>query len=184
MLNRTYMISSSSTLFRIILGLVFCLALSACDNSSSSSSKTPGKNPNSGVPSTPEKSGPQFRKDSELRFFDSQTKEELAKIDIEIAADEATRNQGLMYRKSMEETQGMLFIFPNSEPRFFWMRNTYISLDIIYVDPQKKIVSIAQNTVPFSEAHVPSNDPAMYVVEVLAGYCIRHNINVGDIVTF
>ena len=55
---------------------------------------------------------------------------------------------------------------------------------LVGVDPQKKIVSIAQNTVPFSEAHVPSNDPAMYVVEVLAGYCIRHNINVGDIVTF
>ena len=80
----------------------------------------------------------------------------------------------------MDDSKGMFFIFPNEEPQSFWMRNTYISLDILYVDEQGEIVSIASNTPVQSLDPIPSGKPAKYVVEVNAGYCARHGIEVGD----
>lgn len=101
-------------------------------------------------------------------------------IDIEVAADMIETSRGLMYRRSMDEKQGMLFIFDETEPKSFWMKNTYISLDIIYTDGQGKIVTIQPNTTPLSEAQVPSYVPAQFVVEVNAGFCERHGVVEGD----
>jgi uncharacterized membrane protein (UPF0127 family) len=120
-----------------------------------------------------------FNKEGELTFSDSlgNTK---AKIDIELADTEFDRQLGLMKRKSMEENQGMLFIFPDEDLKSFWMRNTFISLDIIFVNSKKEIVTIHKNTRVLSDQSYPSSAPAIYVVEVVGGFTDKHNIKEGD----
>ena len=120
-----------------------------------------------------------FTKEGELVFSDS-TGLQKAKIDIEIADDEYQRELGLMNRKSMQENQGMLFIFPFERFQSFWMRNTFISLDMIFVDANKTVVTIHKNTQVLSDQSYPSSKPAKYVVEVVAGFTDKHNIQVGD----
>lgn len=120
-----------------------------------------------------------FTKEGELTFTDSLGTLK-AKIDLEIADNDYERQLGLMNRKEMKENQGMLFIFPRQDYQSFWMRNTLISLDMIFVNEQKKIVTIHKNTKILSDQSYPASEPAMYVVEVLAGFAERHNIKVGD----
>jgi uncharacterized protein len=127
---------------------------------------------------------PQFVKQGELEFLNKDTKKQISKIDIEIAENEAKTMQGLMYRKSMEENRGMLFIFQNAEEHSFWMKNTLISLDIIFVNPEKKIIKIHKNTTPLSTKSLPSGGPTIYVVEVNAGYTDKFGINEGDMINF
>lgn len=133
-------------------------------------------------PATPAK--PVFRKDGELRFLYGKTNKVITKIDIEVADDYAEREQGLMYRDSMAESEGMLFLMETEEPQTFWMKNTIISLDIIYADAEKRIVSISKNCKPYSLDQIPSVKPAQYVVEVIAGYTSKYNIKNGDVISF
>jgi uncharacterized protein len=129
-------------------------------------------------------SKPVFRKDGELRFLDGRTNKVITQINIEIADDDAERAQGLMYRDTMAENAGMLFLMETEEPQTFWMENTIISLDILYADAGKRIVSIQKNCKPYSRDQIPSIRPALYVVEVIAGYTSKYNIKVGDIISF
>jgi uncharacterized protein len=122
-------------------------------------------------------SEPPFVKEGELTFLKNQEK-----LTIEIADNEQETTQGLMYRRMMPDSCGMLFIFPNSEPRNFWMKNTYIPLDIMFLDDSKKIITIQANRTPFSEEQIPSFDNAKYVLEVNAGYCQRKGVVKGDLV--
>jgi uncharacterized protein len=125
---------------------------------------------------------PKFVKEGELYFLNK--KDTLKKINIEIAEKSEEREQGLMYRKSMDESNGMLFIFEKSEPQNFWMKNTIIPLDIIYINENKEIVTIQENTVPFSEESIPSYKNAMFVVEVNAGFCGKFRIKEGTYISF
>ena len=125
-----------------------------------------------------------FRNDGQLTFRKGATGQDIATIDVEIADDEPERVQGLMYRDSMAENQGMLFLFPREEPMAFWMKNTRISLDIIYLDSERKIVDIVEDTKPFSLEQLPSKAPAQFVVEVNAGFTVKHGIKVGDYINF
>jgi hypothetical protein len=120
-----------------------------------------------------------FTKEGELTFTDSLGTLK-AKIDLEIADNEYERQLGLMNRKEMKENEGMLFIFPRQDYQSFWMRNTLISLDIMFVNDQKEIITIHKNTKILSETSYPSSAPSIYVVETLAGFADRHNIQVGD----
>jgi uncharacterized membrane protein (UPF0127 family) len=120
-----------------------------------------------------------FKKEGELTFVDS-VENPIIKIDIEIADNDYERQLGLMNRQSMEEMQGMLFIFPQQEYQSFWMRNTLFSLDMLFINSNKEIVTIHKNTTPLSEQSYPSTAPAIYVLEVNAGFCDRHNIKLGD----
>jgi len=120
-----------------------------------------------------------FKKEGELTFSDS-TGKQLAKIDIEIAEDDYTRQLGLMNRKSMEENQGMLFIFPNEQLQSFWMLNTLFSLDMLFINKENKIVTLHKNTTPLSQQSYPSSKPATYVLEVVSGFTDRHNVKEGD----
>ena len=133
-------------------------------------------------PSVPVK--PVFRKDGELRFMDAKTSQVISAIDIEVAATDASREQGLMYRDTMAENIGMLFLMGTEEMQSFWMKNTIISLDIIYVDSERRIVSIHKNCTPYSLDQIQSAAPALYVVEVIAGYTDKYKIMVGDRVSF
>ena len=120
-----------------------------------------------------------FKKEGELTFTDS-TGNFLVKIDIEIADNDYERQLGLMNRISMEENQGMLFIFPTERYQSFWMLNTLFSLDILFINSNKEIVTIHKNTTPTSQQSYPSSKPAIYVVEVVAGYTDKFNIKEGD----
>ncbi len=127
---------------------------------------------------------PQFKKQGELEFIGQKNNKEIKKIDVEIADTDRKRALGLMYRKTMEESQGMLFVFPISEPQSFWMKNTILSIDIMFVNENKEIVKIHKNTTPFSEKSLPSEKKAMYVVEVVAGFSDKYGIKEGDKINF
>ncbi|MCE7043061.1 DUF192 domain-containing protein [Dyadobacter sp. CY312] len=121
-------------------------------------------------------------KEGEVVFFRDGKK--IRKIDVEIAENDAERNKGLMYRPYIPDSTGMLFIFPEPRELGFWMKNTQIPLDIMYVDANKKIISIQKHTKPFSEESLPSNGVAQYVVEVNAGFSDRNDIKTGDVISF
>ncbi len=133
--------------------------------------------PNSKHPEVP------FVSEGELSFVDKSGKT-VQKIEIEIADDDRQREQGLMWRRSMAESRGMVFIFPEESPQRFWMRNTYIPLDIIYVNSKMEIVSIQKNCKTLNDVGLPSNAPAQYVVEVIGGFSDRHGIKAGTKVSF
>ncbi|UNY99074.1 DUF192 domain-containing protein [Zhouia spongiae] len=105
-------------------------------------------------------------------------------IDIEIADNEYERQTGLMYRTNMEEKQAMLFIFDNEEPRFFYMKNTLIPLDIIYLNKNLEIVSFAKNAKPKDESSLPSNAGAQFVLEVNAGLVDKWGLKEGNRITY
>lgn len=129
-----------------------------------------------------DKSPAGFVKGGEVVFYKGGNK--VVKVDVEIAADDTQRAKGLMFRPYMPDTVGMLFVFEQSEPQAFWMKNTIIPLDIIYVGANKKIVSIQKNAVPYSEKSLPSEGDAQYVVEVNAGFSDRYDLKAGDAISF
>ncbi len=99
---------------------------------------------------------------------------------VEIADDDAERARGLMYRPPLADDRGMLFQFPDSAERAFWMQNTPSSLDIIYIDPTGRIVSIAHHATPYSETPLPSNGAASGVLELRAGRVDEIGAKAGD----
>ena len=123
---------------------------------------------------------PMFQKEGELAFVSSESGQPIQKIDIEKADNDMERQFGLMFRKSMQDTQGMLFLFDESEPQNFWMKNTLIPLDIMFVDENLKITTIHENTKPLSEKGLPSDGNAKYVVEVNGGFAKKYGVKVGD----
>ena len=107
---------------------------------------------------------------------DSSQKESIL---IEIAEDDYSRANGLMFREDLAENQGMLFIFEEERQQYFWMKNTPVSLDMIFVNKEHKIVNVQKYTMPYSTKSYGSTGPALYVVEVIAGYCDQRGIKAG-----
>ena len=99
---------------------------------------------------------------------------------VEIADDPRERARGLMFRRSMGADEGMLFDFGAEEPASFWMRNTYIPLDMIFINDDGSIDSIAERTTPLSEKSVPSKGPVRFVLEINSGLSDRLGIEEGD----
>lgn len=123
-----------------------------------------------------------FKKEGELTIFKKDSTQ--IKLDIEIANTEYETQTGLMYRSSMQTNQGMLFIFDDVTPRSFYMKNTEIPLDLIFIDENNKIVSFQKNAKPFDESSLPSNAPAKYVLEINASLVDTWNISVLDSISF
>jgi len=90
-------------------------------------------------------------------------------LDVEIADDPIERAEGLMGREDIKPGQGMLFVFDDEYPRSFWMKNTPLSLDILFFDAEGRWVSSQLSTTPFSTKSLPSGLPAQYALEILAG---------------
>ncbi len=126
----------------------------------------------------PEKKS-EFMIEGRLHFIGNES-DTITSIAIEIADDSYSREQGMMQRHYIPDSVGMLFVFPESYPRSFWMKNTPSSLDIYYADQNRKIIRIYENTLPYSEESLPSGEPAKYVIEVGAGFTARHGIKTGD----
>jgi uncharacterized membrane protein (UPF0127 family) len=103
---------------------------------------------------------------------------------VEIVDNDATRAKGLMYRKELPEGQGMLFDFHREQEVSFWMKNTYISLDMIFIRGDGSILRIAENTEPLSTRFIPSQGPVRAVLEVIGGTARKFGIVPGDRVAF
>ena len=101
---------------------------------------------------------------------------------VEIADDAASRARGLMFRPPLADDRGMLFLFPYASEQSFWMRNTPSSLDIIYIAPDGRIVSIAKHTTPYSESPIPSYGAANAVLELRAGRADEIGAKPGDVI--
>lgn len=102
---------------------------------------------------------------------------------MEVANTQSARNRGLMYRKpgDLAEDQGMLFVFPYEKVQSFWMKNTYLSLDIIFVNEEEKVVGLLHSVPVLNEAPRTVGRPSLYVVELLAGQAKKHGISVGSV---
>ncbi|GGB71016.1 hypothetical protein GCM10010833_27800 [Blastomonas aquatica] len=101
---------------------------------------------------------------------------------VEVARTAQEQAQGLMFRTELAPDAGMIFPFPTVKPASFWMKNTVISLDIIFVRADGSIESIAANTVPYSLDAVSSNEPVAAVLELAAGRAAELGIKPGDTV--
>ncbi len=102
---------------------------------------------------------------------------------VELATTETERARGLMFRKSLPEGHGMLFDFQTEQQVQFWMRNTYVPLDMIFIRGDGRVLNIAQNATPLSDALIPSAGPVRGVLEVIAGTARKYHIAPGDRVT-
>ena len=125
-----------------------------------------------------------FKKEGTLQVKKANTDSIIKTLDIEVADNEYETQTGLMYRDKLETDNGMLFIFPNTDYRSFYMKNTKIPLDIIYIGADKSIVSFQKNAKPFDETSLPSEAPAKYVLEINAGLSDEWQLTVGDKITF
>jgi len=123
-----------------------------------------------------------FTKEGELHIYKADNTTET--LDIEFAETDYETATGLMYRNSMEENQGMLFIFGSPSVHSFYMKNTEFALDILYITADQKIATIAANAEPFNEKSLSSEVPVQYVIEINGGLTEKWNVKVGDSVSW
>lgn len=125
-----------------------------------------------------------FKKEGILQLKEADSDSIIQTLDIEIADNEYETQTGLMYRTTLGVNQGMLFIFPDVSYRSFYMKNTKIPLDIIYIAEDKTIVSFQKNAKPLDESSLPSDAPAKYVLEINGGLSEEWQLEVGDRIDF
>ncbi len=125
-----------------------------------------------------------FKKQGALKIIKNKAGTVITLMDIEIAESEYETQTGLMYRQSMEDTQGMLFIFPDERMHSFYMKNTEIPLDIIFIKADSTIASVQENARPYDESGLSSKVPVRFVLEVNAGLAKKWSLEVGDKIDF
>src|SRR5262245_38418449 len=107
------------------------------------------------------------------------------RVKVELARTEAETRRGLMYREKLAPDAGMLFLFPVEKHQAFWMKNTFIPLDIIFITHEKKVLGVAENCAPMTERplrEVPGD--SQYVLEVVGGWARAHRVGAGADVEF
>jgi uncharacterized protein len=156
----------------LLLGLLF--GLLSCNTSDSSNGNVVRK----------ERPEPLFREDGLLWITNNDQKDTIIELRIEIVEKDKDIQYGMMHRKSMDSMTGMFFIMKQERPQSFYMKNTYIPLDIIYINSSKEIVSIVENAEPLNEKSLPSGAPAIYILEVIGGFCAKHGIGRGMTIDF
>lgn len=104
----------------------------------------------------------------------------ITSVEVEIADNEESRAKGLMFRKELNPNQGMLFLFLQDTQNPFWMSNTYLSLDLIFINSKNEIVDILENAAPLSEKMLYPAAPYRKVLEVNAGFSKQHRLQRGD----
>jgi uncharacterized protein len=103
---------------------------------------------------------------------------------VEIADSPAKREMGLQYRRNLASDRGMIFLFPFESEQTFWMKNTPIPLDMIFISRERKIVGIVEQAVPFTLDSRSVGAPSQYVLEINGGLAKRYGIQAGDSVRF
>ncbi len=106
------------------------------------------------------------------------------KLNVEIAKTEDERQMGLMYRDSLCKTCGMIFEFDEESIKYFWMKNTKIPLDMIFINKNKQIVGFVKNTTPYSEKSCYVERKSTYVLEVNSGFVDENKIKIGDYINY
>jgi uncharacterized membrane protein (UPF0127 family) len=101
------------------------------------------------------------------------------RVEVELARTPAQREKGLMFRKKLNPYQGMLFLFDTEEVQSFWMKNTYIPLDMIFIDETMKVVGVVENAAPLTLTSRRVEAPSRYVLEVRGGFAAAHGIGPG-----
>jgi len=102
---------------------------------------------------------------------------------VEVAASNEARKKGLMYRKNLDKNKGMLFVYPEEKQRHFYMKNTFIPLDIAFINKDKTIIDIQQMK-PLDETIIRSKQKAQYALETNRGFFNRIGVSVGDRISF
>ncbi len=159
--------------------LVFATAVAGCDRFKNNSNPPPVSSPS---PAT---------KKAEMRGLKRKLKIDTAIVWVDIADKDQTRAQGLMYRREMPDDEGMLFVFPQPDKQSFWMKNTYLPLDIAFVDEQLRITDIHQMK-PMGDSNEPddklpryeSSKPVPYAIELNQGWFKKKGIAVGAKISF
>lgn len=105
-------------------------------------------------------------------------------VRVEVADTEPRRDRGLMYRRHLAPSTGMLFVFDRMEHQSFWMKNTFIPLDMIFIDDALRVVGVVEDATPLTEDAREVEGDSQYVLEVSAGFARRHGIGPGTVVTF
>lgn len=108
---------------------------------------------------------------------------ETLQVRVELADTAEERARGLMFRENLPEGEGMLFIFPGETLTSFWMKDTPISLDMIFIR-EDRIVDLIENAVPFSETLLTPDTTYLMVLEVPGGYAARHGLQIGDAIDY
>lgn len=124
---------------------------------------------------------------TETKELTLQTQNKTVKLNVEIADSAEEREKGLMGRDKLEEGKAMLFVFQDEAPRTFWMKNTLISLDVIFFNGRKEVTETVQFMKPCKETQCPSyrgNLPAMYALEVSAGFVQEKGVKAGDTMVY
>jgi uncharacterized protein len=106
------------------------------------------------------------------------------KFYVEVADTKEKREIGLLNIHSLDEDKGMIFIYTHPQPIYIWMKNTYVSLDILWVNQNKHIVHIEQHTKPLSTHILESLYEAQYILEINAGLCDKYKFSLGDTLSF
>ena len=106
------------------------------------------------------------------------------RLDVEVAENDPQRMHGLMFTESLLDTQGMIFVFQESSVHWFWMKNTLIPLDMVFIGDDRKVVGVHENATPLSLARMGVNAASRYVLEVNSGWCRRHGVKAGTQLRF
>jgi uncharacterized protein len=117
---------------------------------------------------------------AEVQTLEIASKTGVHVFQVEMAITPEEKERGLMYRRELPEGQGMLFDFQFDQNVAFWMKNTYIPLDMLFIRGDGRILRIAENTEPLSERNIPSGGPVRAVLEVIGGTAKKLGIAAGD----
>lgn len=104
-----------------------------------------------------------------------------ARFNVDVADDPAERSRGLMFVEEMGTLEGMLFVYERPQRTTFWMRNTLIPLDMVFVSPEGEVLKIHENAIPLDETTIDGGDGVKYVLEINGGLSARLGITVGDV---
>lgn len=158
----------------ILLSFIFLFSIGLTFNSCGEKESSDNQNQNKGV---------QLEYTGQVTFL-NQSGEEVSTIRVAVADDQQSRNQGLMDVTRLPSDAGMLFIFPTEDELSFYMANTPLPLDIMFVNADSTIIRIHHNTTPFNSSQLNSDGPAQYVVETNAGYAVSNDIQEGMKIRF
>lgn len=166
-----------STITLLLLSLLFLAGCAGCGSGGGSTENTAAEASDEMAQDNP---GPQTGLPiATVRVVtDSQT----LTVNADVAATPETQRIGLMYVYQMPQDKGMLFVFNGEEPRSFWMQNTYIQLDMLFISGGGIVVDINKRAQPLSTTSYMSAAPAKYVLEVNGGWCDANGVGIGDTV--
>ncbi len=117
-------------------------------------------------------------------FVILETQGRTLRVAVEVVRTPKERERGLMFRRELPEFQGMLFIFERQEPQSFWMKNTYLPLDMIFINEAMRVVGIVKNAEPLTTTSRKVDEPSRYVLEVIGGFADRNRVEAGTRVVF